>query len=440
MNRLLLTILATLSGCGPQQLLISGTNDGGAGAGKDGGTGTGGGTGGTGGGTASGGGAGTGGGFASNSFHATCSGVATSLAGTVFAPNGTDPVSGAEVSVYAAAPAPLAHGLFCENCDTLPAEVPLATTTAGPDGKFTLSLDAVPRQGSYLVTLRKARFRRVLPAVTLTPCGETRLALTQSSLPGKSVDGDLPRIAISSGTRDHLEKVVTAMGITEFDCVKGLPAGSTSESCTTGQTLGSLLANPTTLAQYAMLFIACAPAHTFVPLPTDAAATNLRDWVSRGGKLVVTDDSYDFVEQVFPDAITFAGTTAAAGVAQPLYTGELGLSAATLTGTVNDPTLVAWLSLFPGAISGSNVTLKGFLSRWGVQKTVAPGTRVIVHGPASFTGGMADLPLTSQFEVNHCGRVIYSSYHTDSGSGSLLPQERILEYLMLEVGTCVTIN
>ena len=42
-----------------------------------------------------------------------------------------------------------------------------------------------------------------------------------------------------------------------------------------------------------------------------------------------------------------------------------------------------------------------------------------------------------------CGRAIYTSYHTllttsiARSDGELVPQERILEYLMLEAGACV---
>ncbi|MCU1283516.1 MAG: hypothetical protein JWM53_7062 [bacterium] len=53
-------------------------------------------------------------------------------------------------------------------------------------------------------------------------------------------------------------------------------------------------------------------------------------------------------------------------------------------------------------------------------------------------------PQTIRFDVpapgstQACGRAIYTSYHTlPTTTTQLVPQERILEYLMLEAGACV---
>ena len=424
----LLLVLMVVA-CGPAVQHIKDGTGGGTSAG--GGSATGGSTGG---GTGS----ATGGGLGTNSFGTQCSGAPTTLTGTVLAPNGLDPVPSAEVAVWFAAPASLARGVVCENC-AVSADVPLASTITGLDGSFVLNLDAVTKSTSLVVTVRKARFRTVNAAIAITACGATSLAGTKVTLPGSSAAGDLPRIAVSSGNRDHLENVLRAMGITEYDCVKGLAASSTAETCTRPTTLGQLLADPTQLATYGMLFIACAPSDTFEP-GSAAAAANLRTWVNAGGKLIVTDDSYDFVEQAFPDAVDFMAPAAAAGVAQAPNTAEVGVAVTSLTGTVTDSNLQGWLSHFPATIAGNAVQLTGFLSKWAVMRGVGLQTSVLVHGPASWTGGTGDVPLTASFEVNHCGRVIFSSYHTDSGSTSLKPQERILEYLMLQVGQCTEIN
>jgi hypothetical protein len=46
-------------------------------------------------------------------------------------------------------------------------------------------------------------------------------------------------------------------------------------------------------------------------------------------------------------------------------------------------------------------------------------------------------PLTVTFEPNGCGRVMYSTYHTaDLSHPGLLPQERVLLYLILQIGEC----
>jgi len=45
-------------------------------------------------------------------------------------------------------------------------------------------------------------------------------------------------------------------------------------------------------------------------------------------------------------------------------------------------------------------------------------------------------PMTVSFQSG-CGRVLFSTYHTESGSSQLLSQEKALLYVLLEVGVCV---
>ena len=109
---------------------------------------------------------------------------------------------------------------------------------------------------------------------------------------------------------------------------------------------------------------------------------------------------------------------------------------------VDDATLTSWLKLPEiGVTTAPSVPISGWLAPWSVQKSLATTTARLVHGVVDYdyTGfTSADLPLTSGFIVNKCGRVIYSSYHTDTGSTTKLSaQERILEYLILDSAGCL---
>ena len=66
----------------------------------------------------------------------------------------------------------------------------------------------------------------------------------------------------------------------------------------------------------------------------------------------------------------------------------------------------------------------------GAPKTVTP--RVWVSG--SRNGG-ARRPSTVSFE-HGCGRVLFSSYHTEPFSNDLTPQERALLGVLLEASVC----
>jgi hypothetical protein len=181
--------------------------------------------------------------------------------------------------------------------------------------------------------------------------------------------------------------------------------------------------------------VSCAP-NAYKTFGTPAMASNAAAFVAAGGRMFVTDMSYDYVAQAFPSAITWMGP---AGSPQPVDGANVGV-AGTYQGNVDDPGLKAWLGHF--GIS-SPVSIQGFLNPWSVQQSLPKSSTQVVDGTVSTSAGSADVPLTTQFDVSSCGRVIYSSYHTAGGNvspGNLLPQERILEYLMFEVATCVSVG
>jgi hypothetical protein len=114
----------------------------------------------------------------------------------------------------------------------------------------------------------------------------------------------------------------------------------------------------------------------------------------------------------------------------------------TLTATVDDSALAAWLKVV-GVTSSPSVMVSGILNAWSVQAGPVPtGTTQIVDGTASYTLSgsqtMSDVPLTAETQVNSCGKVVYSSYHTLStvNQTALSAQEKILEYLMLDEAAC----
>jgi hypothetical protein len=303
----------------------------------------------------------------------------------------------------------------------------------GTDGTFTLDLSGVPSGKELSFVVNVGRFRKV---TKFTPqCGSNPAPNGPTTLPGTSSDGDIPRIAVSTGNSDHLDQILTALGITEFDCYEGRASASSAPTCTPIDTIANLLSKSSakTVDDYNLLFIGCAP-NAYKTFGTPTMAANAASFVTSGGRMFATDMSYDYVGQAFPSAITWAGP---GGSPQPVDGANVGV-AGTYSGNIDDPGLKAWLGNF--GIS-SPVPIQGFLDPWSVQQSLPTTSTQIVDGTVNSSGGSGDVPLTTQFDVAGCGRVIYSSYHTAGSSvkqGHLLPQERILEYLMFEVATCVS--
>jgi hypothetical protein len=51
---------------------------------------------------------------------------------------------------------------------------------------------------------------------------------------------------------------------------------------------------------------------------------------------------------------------------------------------------------------------------------------------------MQDVPLTAKFDVPTCGRVLFSSYHTYTGTGAAAStaNEKIMEYMIFAAAYC----
>jgi hypothetical protein len=385
-------------------------------------------------------------------FGTTCApGSVPTITGTVYAPNGTDPVPGA--SVYAPITVnAFKPGVSCDTCD-IPIDTYWSVTTTAADGTFTLDLTGVPASATVKIASRKGRFRKV--SSLAVACGPAIAApKTATTLPGTTPTGDdsMPKIAVGSGNSDHLDTILSALGIVTFDCFEGRKT-TTSTNCptaeATGKRVSALLTDATSLNQYNLLFLSCAPGVWASYSSADQATivTNLTAWVNAGGRLIATDNSYDYVSQSWQSDISWQGPTGTPWPVDGANVGDVPSTGSTYTATVDDPALVAWLKVV-GFTSAPSVDISGWLHNWSVQASIPTTTTEVAHGTVGYTyplGGTstsADLPLTSEFTKNKCGRVIYSSYHTlpTVSASSLTAQEKILEYLILDVAACLRIS
>jgi hypothetical protein len=357
------------------------------------------------------------------------------VSGKVYAPNGVDPVAGASVHVPLAL-APLPKTVQCESCAVKGRFSSHIYTNA--DGSFTLP---VPN-GTFKLGLQKGHFRRIIE-VTMPQCGHVDLTKEQTTLPGKSKQWDeldaVPSIAVITGTWDHMEKVLDKLGLQERAVYVGDIYGTGPE------TMQALLQNGTLMRTYHVILINCGTKFEDLVKQPGPARNNLREYVRQGGRLFVTDFSYDYVERTFPEFITFEGNGST-----ELNAAEIGSQMDKVNGTILDKSLKDWLKLpeINALLPSGQVELTGFMTGWAVMKEVtAKSGQVWVTAPVTWAGGAGVRPLTATYDFRDtdgagCGRVLFTSYHTEGDplAPTLLPQERILEYLILEIGACSNIE
>jgi hypothetical protein len=397
--------------------------------------------------------------------HCPAGTTGTYISGVVTAPNGVDPVPKAVVYV------PLALEEFpgsvaCEVCGDILSRAIISTTTAA-DGSFTLGpiptpKDAPPGQ-TFTIVSQKGRFRRVETVPVQQPCAPNTLPESYFKLPGRT-DGQntIPKIAVATGDYDEMECVLLKLGIENgaFDLYNG---DSSPLAGGTAPKFDTLLKNPAKMKEYNIIFINCA-GNTFESLLADSTIrTNINDYVNSGGRLYVTDWSYDYIEQIEPWAgIIDFGPGQSGATPEPMNEAAIGDDGITTEALVHDTDMVSWLNAVEARTGDMNIIsptntvhIEHFLSAW-VMQFAAPTsdvTKVWLTGQVSGDGLNAVLPLTTTHDVNSCGRWLYSSYHTLGkealpgqgfpdycSSDPLSPQERVLLYLIMAVADCIAVG
>ncbi len=399
-------------------------------------------------------------------------GQLANLSGTVWMPNyapslapaGTEPIPvfGAVVYLSSVKPDPIPQQVYCERCIDAPSNAQYSSH----DGTFALT--AVP--GTYWLVIQKGQWR-IEQQITVGT-GNLALTETQTTLPrdhNPEAGQWIPKVAIVLGTNDNIEDVLGKVG---FDSLNGndfvdSPGAEVTVFPQTGGA-SSLIGNLETLRQFHIVFFPCNTGigDSGVPeLDDQAALDNLRRYVSEGGKLYVTDWSGEVMDRPFPPQIELGGGVDSVGTYDPInFGGTLttlgsanGGSYTSPDGEAVDPDLNEWLGLqmapspgnpTPSLINASdfdvagnwnwinalNDTIQTGMDAEGLPIYDVPKAWVIGSRPNSDN---VKRPLSVSFEPTGCGRVLFSTYQTaDFNHAGLHPQERVLLFLIAEIGVC----
>jgi hypothetical protein len=359
------------------------------------------------------------------------------LTGKVLAPEGTIPISGALLYLTPSAPGAIPDGVYCDQCVELSADTPYTTSNA--DGTFTLPAYAL---GSQLLVVEKGQFRRVRSVNVVA--GDNTIDNKLTTLPAKmdKANGDdIPKMAVVLGQWDAIEISLAKLGLGQVDngglfgTERVVPGTASFDMLSDA----SILTDPNTISKYHIVFKPCSGSDGTTCTDTASGQSNvqttLQDWVAAGGKFYVTDYSYDYIRQPWPGYVDWVDETTDIGSA--CLSDSYDAPA-----TVDDNGLNAWL----GAQGISTFTL---LQSWTAIDHVNAVPTVDLNGMATVvtpkvwvegqTGSFGQKPTTISF-TRSCGRVLFSTYHTENGTGAtakLTPQELALLYVLLEVSVCL---
>jgi len=142
-------------------------------------------------------------------------GSPTTVTGTVYAPNGTLPLYNVLVYVPNGALLPIPAGLSCDHCGDIPLGAPgkpIGAALTDANGKF--KLENFPVGNNVPVVIQVGKWRRQITVPVAKACDTTALTDPQQTrLPKNRSEGDMPRIAITTGTCDVLTCLLAKIGI-----------------------------------------------------------------------------------------------------------------------------------------------------------------------------------------------------------------------------------
>ena len=149
-------------------------------------------------------------------------GGTTTLSGKVYAPNGTLPLYNAIVYIPSVPVDPFTSGVTCDRCNGQVSGNPIVQTLTGADGSFTLTNVPVGQKVPLVVQLGKWR-RQV--TVAIPACTSTPVAAADSRLPKNHTEGDMPQMAIATGSADPFECLLLKIGIDSSEVTPPTGAG-----------------------------------------------------------------------------------------------------------------------------------------------------------------------------------------------------------------------
>ncbi len=381
-------------------------------------------------------------------------------------------------------------GTSCDRCADQELGPVLVGGTTDAKGEFALQGN-IPVGQEFVLVVKVGRFRRAtkmtLPADAA--CTDTALPQTlpdnPTRLPRDMADGlmvNIPKIAISTGELDAIECVFEKMGIATSEF--GNPGTGGNGAARIHLYRGGAAANPAgariddqtpidqelygdlaRLQQYDTIVADCeGPSWDSSFGQRNASGPNVREYVNRGGRMFASHLSFSWLNSngtLVYDPGTFqdTGLASAATWVTNINTADVGTGIVSLVG--------------PRPLASPRIAN---FADWLVNESVttAPNYQFTINEPRSQATGLGGFSeefvycdggnctgsnaRTQQFSFNTpygapddavCGRVAYSGFHVVAGStpasavfpnhcsGDLTAQEKVLLYMLFDLGACV---
>jgi hypothetical protein len=372
-------------------------------------------------------------------------GQTTSISGTVYAPNGTDPLPNVLVYIPNAPVDTFTAGVSCPLPGQPPSGSPLVGANTAADGTFTLV--NVPVGSNIPLVIQSGRWRRQLTVPGTAACTDTSFS---PRMPRNQSEGDIPKIAIASGSVDQIECVLRKVGIADTEFTNPLGTGRINLYSGDGgpnapgaridastPTEAALMDNIANLKQYDVLMLPCEGSAI---IKSSTRLSNFVQYANAGGRVYASHYSYVWMfnnppfntvvnwrvgQATLPDGIANVDTTFPDGKTLATWLQLVGAST-----TLGQMPITVLRHDFNGVVPPTQ--------SWLTLDNAGAGNPVM-----QFT---FDTPVGAP---NQCGRILFNEYHvenppagttptnkafpTECPDGAMTPQEKLLEYSLFDL-------
>jgi hypothetical protein len=426
---------------------------------------------------------------------------ATSISGTVYAPNGTLPLYGITVYVPNGDPGPMPSGPFCNQCGATQAGSPVGLpVTTDEMGHFTLN--DMPSGSNIPLVITTGKWRRIINLGSVASCGDNAISNKADTTLPKSIDDatpntmvpagwtapaiDMPHIAITTGGCDQLECLARRLGIADkeftasggsghvhlyagtggvnqFD--SGWPGGAGALSSATpfwGGTNGT----PATLNNYDIVMLSCECGQNPGTKPQPALDA-MKAYADAGGRVFAShwhniwiggawDGGGTQAPAIWAGPINTGNKTGAPGIAGWKDSNDPGTP--DIIDEVNNPkgvSFATWMLNVMGSTVRDQIDILPMTDR--STCTTLDNTKAEQW---TYTGPQAGYtpphPQNFQFTTpneqpptNRCGKVVFSDMHVSGGPNgnsfasscggttTLSAQEKALAFMFFDISSCV---
>lgn len=242
-------------------------------------------------------------------------GKTTSLTGTVYDPAGKIPLYNVSVYVPNTIPQALPQGVDCGSCSTWYTS-PVVSAVTDPGGNFTITNMPVGANIPLIVQVGKWRMQYTLSNVV--QCVENQaetLTGKKLQMPHNHMVGDIPNIAVSTGSADSLECLLLRMGLdsneytgdpmgagrikifTGGDSAAGL-GGAITNAPQSKQSYQYLWNTDAAMEAFDLVLLSCEGSET--SFLSDAGRTVLSDYTNDGGRVFASHYHYSWFTPTGP--------------------------------------------------------------------------------------------------------------------------------------------